>query len=65
VTKLLPKSSARGVAPPAGSMPPAPPSGISDGSGSGGCGFIGLEWLLIALARAVFPRGRRNRKLVA
>ncbi len=51
-------SFAAGVPPPAGSMPPPPPAGMASSSRSGGCGLLGLEWLLLALLRAVLPRRR-------
>jgi hypothetical protein len=64
VTKPAAPSLSAGVPPAAGSMPPGPPSGISEaGSGhSGGCGLCGLEWLLPMLVLRI---GVRRRKLPA
>ncbi len=60
VTKPSSPSFAAGVPPAAGSMPPGPPSGISDErSGGGGCGLCGLEWLLPILAARFGTRRRR------
>jgi hypothetical protein len=54
VTKAGTGPSAPGVPPPAGSMPPGPPSGMSgDASSSGGCGLLGAELLLLL---AIFRR---------
>lgn len=59
-------SYAGGAPPPAGMNPPPPPSGMSTaGSGSGGCGLLGAECLLLGLLRAVFPRKGRHRRLAA
>jgi hypothetical protein len=63
VTKPSGASFSSGVAPAPGSMPPAPPSGITDAdSRRSGCGFTGLEWLLPILA---VRRALRRRRLPA
>jgi hypothetical protein len=63
VTKPSGASFSSGVSPAPGSMPPAPPSGITDAdSGGSRCGFVGLEWLLPIL---VLRRAARRRRLTA
>jgi hypothetical protein len=49
-------SVASGVPPAAGSMPPPPPSGMVSSSGSGGCGFVGVEGLALLLLRVLRRR---------
>jgi hypothetical protein len=59
---------AGGAPAPAGMNPPPPPSGMAGASSgrSGGCGGLGLDGLLLALAlRSVFRRPRGHRKLAA
>src|SRR5205814_9046777 len=67
VTKPSGPSLSPGVPPAAGSMPPGPPSGIASAESRGsGCGLLGLEWLIPAIAaRFGFLRRRARRRLPA
>jgi hypothetical protein len=64
VTKPAVMAAVAGVAPPAGSMPPSPPSGGISESGSS-CGLMGLEALLVLLMGRGVSRSRRLRRWVA